>query len=194
MRKGARTRKAIVDQALAAAATLGIESLTIGSLASSLGMSKSGLMGHFRSKEQLQIKVLEEGVQRFVARVVVPSLSEDRGEPRVRAMFDNWLAWADSQPGGCVIYNASSELDDRPGPLRDFLQGAHRDWKATIQRAASIAIEEAHFRADLDVEQFAFELSCIALGYHHAARLLDDGDARRRAQRSFDALLERARG
>lgn len=193
MSKGDQTRKAILDHALAVAATLGLESITIGSLASALGMSKSGLFAHFRSKEQLQLQVLTEAVERFVVHVVAPPLKLPRGEPRVRGFFERWLEWSRAQPGGCVIYNASSELDDRPGPLRDFLQDAHRDWSNTIARAARISVEEGHFRADLDAEQFAFELSSIALGYHHAARLLNDPNALERARRSFEHLLARVR-
>ncbi len=193
MSKGAQTRKAILDHALGVAATLGLESITIGSLATALGMSKSGLFAHFQSKSQLQHQVLAEGVQRFVARVVMPALKLPRGEPRVRAMFERWLEWSRSQPGGCVVFNASSELADRPGPLRDFLQASHRDWVRTVVRAARISIEEGHFRSDLDVEQFAFEISCISLGYHHAARLMDDESALERARLSFEHLLLRAR-
>lgn len=193
MSKGDQTRKAILDHALGVAATLGLESITIGSLASALGMSKSGLFAHFRSKEQLQLQVLTEATERFVVHVVAPPLKLPRGEPRVRGFFERWLEWSRTQPGGCVIYNASSELDDRPGPLRDYLQDAHRNWSSTIQRAARISVEEGHFRADLDLEQFAFELSSIALGYHHAARLLNDPNALERARRSFEHLLARAR-
>ncbi len=193
MSKGDATRKAILDHALAVAGTLGLESITIGSLAAALGMSKSGLFAHFRSKEQLQLQVLTEAVERFVSQVVVPALKLPRGEPRVRALFESWLEWSRAQPGGCVIYNASSELDDRPGPLRDFLQEAHRDWSNTIQRAAGLSVEVGHFREDLELEQFAFELSALALGYHHAARLLNDPKAHQRALAGFERLLLRAR-
>ncbi len=193
MSKGAQTRKAILDHALGVAATLGLESITIGSLASALGMSKSGLFAHFRSKEQLQLQVLTEAVDRFVANVVVPALKLPRGEPRVRALFARWLDFSRSQPGGCVIYSASSELDDRPGALRTFLQAAHREWARTITRAARISIDERHFRADLDVDQFSFELSSIALGFLHASQLLNDVDAHERASHAFEHLLVRAR-
>ena len=55
--------------------------------------------------------------------VVVPAIKQPRGEPRVQALFDNWLAWANSPQveGGCVFIGAATELDDRPGRLRDHL-------------------------------------------------------------------------
>jgi AcrR family transcriptional regulator len=192
MGKGLETRKAILDHALREAAILGLESLTIGNLASALGMSKSGLFAHFRSKQELQIQVLREAVDRFVAQVAVPAIRKPRGRPRVQAFFDRWLDWSRKQPGGCVIHSASSELDDRPGPLRDFLLAAHKQWRNTIRRGARIAIEEGHFRSDLDVDQFAFEFLGIALGFHHASRLLNDTKAPKRARASFAALLDRA--
>lgn len=193
MTKGAETRQAIVEHALGVAATLGLESLTIGRLAAALDMSKSGLFAHFKSKEQLQLQVLSEAVDRFVAHVVVPALRAPRGEPRVRALFVRWLDWSKSQPGGCVIHSASSELDDRPGPLRDFLEGAHRELNATIARAARIGSEEGHFASSLDLDQFAFDFTAIALGYHHASRLLRSEAAEPRAHASFEALLDRSR-
>jgi AcrR family transcriptional regulator len=194
MGKGAETRRSIVDHAIGVAATAGLESLTIGTLASDLGMSKSGLFAHFNSKEQLQLGVLQEAVERFVAHVVVPALGKPRGEPRVSAMFDRWIDWAKTQPGGCIIHSASSELDDRPGVLRDFLLGAHRDLRDTVKRAAQLSCAEGHFRAELDLDQFAFEFTAIALGYHHSSRLLRDRAAEKRAHRAFASLVERARG
>lgn len=193
MGKGGTTRVAIVDVALRVAATEGIEQLTIGSLAREIGMSKSGLYAHFESREELQLEVLKTAVDRFTAQVVLPAFQAPRGEPRVKALFDNWLAWSQAQPGGCLIHSASSELDDRPGPLRDFLEKAHFDLRETIVVAARKASEQGHFRPGLDCEQFAFEFAAIALGFHHASRLLRDRRARDRAELAFQALAERAR-
>src|SRR5215470_9224840 len=64
--KGRQTRQAILDQALSLATRVGVEGLTIGRLAEDLGMSKSGLIAHFQTKEALQVQVLETGAHRFV--------------------------------------------------------------------------------------------------------------------------------
>jgi len=194
MGRGEETRTTIVAHALEVAATDGLDSLTIGRLSSALGMSKSGLFAHFKSKEQLQLQVLQHAVERFVTAVVVPAIKQPRGVARVRALYANWLELAKQQPGGCIIHSASSELDDRPGPLRDFLEQAHRDLRETVERSARICIEEGHFRADLDVRLFAFQFASYALGYQQAARLLRDDSAIDCARASFAELLERARG
>ena len=61
MSKGAQTKTAILDEAIGLASRVGFNALTIGQLAESTGMSKSGLFAHFKSKEALQLETLERG-------------------------------------------------------------------------------------------------------------------------------------
>jgi AcrR family transcriptional regulator len=193
--KGEQTREAILTKALGLATRIGFEGLTIGRLADDLGMSKSGLFAHFRSKEALQLEILRMAGARMVETVVKPALVVKRGEPRVRALFDGWLAWEQSPslPGGCPFMAASFELDDRPGPVRDFVVQNLRDWMDTMAGAARIAVQEGHFRADLDCEQFAHECQGIGLAFVHASRLMRDPKAHARALHAFDALVRAAR-
>lgn len=195
MKKGESTRQAILDDALAQASVLGLGGLTIGSLAKRTGMSKSGLFAHFESKEGLQIQVLEEARDRFVTTVVSPALKHPRGEPRIRALFDRWMSWeqADYLPGGCPFIAAAAELDDQAGPVRERLVGIQRDWVDTLRTSARIAIEEGHFRADLDAAQWAFELWGLVLSYHWYTRLLGASDAADRVRAAFEGLLARSR-
>ena len=193
--KGAQTREAILAHALGLATRIGFEGLTIGRLAEDLRMSKSGLFAHFRSKEALQLDILHMAAARMVESVVKPALAVPRGEPRVRALFERWLAWerSPSLPGGCPFMAASFELDDRPGPVRDFVVQNLRDWIDTLAGAARIAVQEGHFRADLDCQKFAQDCQGIGLGFVHASRLMRDPQARARAQRAFEALVRDAR-
>ncbi|HZS42529.1 MAG TPA: TetR/AcrR family transcriptional regulator [Polyangia bacterium] len=195
MGKGAQTRNVIVERAMRLASRDGLEGLSVGLLAAELGISKSGLFSHFGSKDELQLQVLQAAVDRFREVVVRPALKAPRGAPRIRAMFNNWLAWSNdpSLPGGCIIVAAASELDDRPGAQRDFLVSAQRDWFATLAKAARLTVENGDFREDLDPEQFAFDAYGIILAYHHARRLLRDKKAEARARASFEGLINAAR-
>jgi AcrR family transcriptional regulator len=194
--KGEQTRQAILAHALALASKVGCEGLTIGRLAQDLRLSKSGLFAHFQAKETLQVQVLQTAAERFVEEVVRPALKVARGERRVRALFERWLAWEGSPalPGGCPFVAAAAELDDRPGPARDFLVQSQRDWLDVLANTARTAVREGHFRADLDPDQFAHDLNALMLGYHHAARLMRDSRAAGRARTAFEALLRDARG
>src|SRR3954470_3654513 len=129
MSEGTETRDRILDQTVRLASRDGLEGLTIGTLSSELHLSKSGLFAHFGSKDELQLQVLHAAVAKFNETVVRPALAAPRGEPRIRAFFEHWLAWADNpeMPGGCIFVTASVELDDRPGPQRDFFAKAYGD-------------------------------------------------------------------
>jgi AcrR family transcriptional regulator len=192
MSKGAETREAILDAASRLARTVGLGGITIGTLASTAELSKSGLYAHFRSKESLQLQILEHTRAKLVAEVLAPSLAVRRGEPRVRALFENWLAWDDKE-GGCLFVAASSELDDQPGPVRDHLVRYQQDWLDSLAEVFRTGINEGHFRADVDPEQFAFEEDGVMLSHHMSSRLLSDGLSASKARRAFESLLDRAR-
>lgn len=191
MSKGETTRSAILDVALATASKVGLEALSIGGLAREAGLSKSGLFAHFASKEDLQLEVVRKAISRFVELVISPALKEPRGEPRVRALFERWFDWsrASELPGGCLFIAASSEFDDQPGPVRDLLLSSQKDWLAVLAQAARIAVEEGHFRKDLDTDLFAWQLDSFILGYHHSARLLRSKNAEQQARTAVDSLI-----
>ncbi|MES2855561.1 MAG: TetR/AcrR family transcriptional regulator [Bdellovibrionota bacterium] len=195
-RSSRTTRDNILDTAVKIVSSHGIEGLTIGELAKAVGMSKSGLFAHFGGKDQLQLSVLELATERFVDVVMREGFKAPRGEPRIKAMFKNWLDHLNDEsklPGGSILIAASIELDDRPGTLRDFVQNAQKDLIANIEKAAEIAVEEGHFRKDLDVELFAWSLYSFVLGYHHFKRMLEDPKAELHVKKSFNGLLEVAR-
>ena len=195
MRKGDATRAAILERGVRLATQAGLEGLSIGRLATELGLSKSGLFAHFRSKEALQIQVLDASAERFVQEVVRPALREPRGERRLRAIFERWLAWTqtNSGPGGCLFVAAASELDDRPGAVRERLVALQKGWLEILATVYRTGVEEQQFRRDLEPDQFAYDLYSVMLGFHHAARLLRDPKADARANAAFERLIASVR-
>jgi len=191
--KGEQTRTAILDEALRIASRLGLEGLTIGSLADATGMSKSGLFAHFGSREDLQLAVLEHAAQLYGEKVFVPVLKIERGLPRLRALFERWLDWTleSGLPGGCIMISAAAEYDDRPGPIRDAVITNQHRGNAITQKAVRLAIEEGHLSPETDPEQISFEMLGIVLASHNHRRLLGDKEARKRALTAFDELITR---
>jgi AcrR family transcriptional regulator len=191
---GLRTREAILEHAARLATVEGIEGLSLARLADDVGMSKSGLFAHFGSKEDLQIEVLRVASADFAERVIAPSLKQPRGPARLRAIFERWLAWAADPevPGGCVFAGASFELDDQPGPVRDYLVEEEKRLLDVLSRSARLGIESGLLRKDLDTELFAFQIHGLMLGFHHARRLMRLRNAEAMARQSFDQLLTQA--
>jgi AcrR family transcriptional regulator len=194
MTKGAETRDRIVDRAFRIASREGLEGLSIGTLATELAMSKSGLFAHFGSKEDLQLAVLEAASVRFQETVVRPAFKAPRGLPRVRKLFDLWIRWMTdpSLPGGCLFVAAATELDDRQGRPRDFLVATERTLLDAIAKSARLAVEEGHFVKKLDVEQFAYELHAFMLAFNHAHRLMEEPLAEERTRAAFERLVASA--
>ncbi|MBU1238058.1 MAG: TetR/AcrR family transcriptional regulator [Gammaproteobacteria bacterium] len=194
MSKGEETRAAILDAAVMQASEAGFESLTIGSLAERTGMSKSGLFAHFGSREELQVAAVEAAAGRFTEAVFLPALKVRRGLPRLRALFDYWLDWTQRSglPHGCPIHAAAVEFDDRPGPVRDAVVAHFRSLEEGLARAVGLAIEQGHFRANFDVDQFVFDMMGIVHAYHYRSRLLRRNDAILRARESFERLVATA--
>ncbi len=193
MRKGEATRLAILDEAQRVASKVGLGGLTIGSLAAATQLSKSGLFAHFQSKESLQEQLLAYTTGQFIDQVVRPALAAPRGEPRVRELFERWLSWCRTDPGGCLLVSAAIELDDQPGPVRDRLLQDKRDFVELIVQVFRTGVTEGHFREDADPGQFAQDLDGVLLGYTVASRLLRESQAEDRARRAFTVLLEAAR-
>lgn len=191
MRKGDRTREAILDQALDLASVLGVEGLSIGALATATGLSKSGLFAHFGSKAALQVALIDSAAERFLDHVVRPVRRGTSGLARLNAYFENWISWIDKsgRGGGCPLVAAAVELDDREGPARERLVHLQRQWLDALARVAGQAVERGEFRADLECAQFAHDLHAVILGYHNARRLLRDPQAERRAHRGFASLI-----
>lgn len=188
-------RGAILDRGLALASEVGLQGLTIGQLAEAVDMTRGGLYAHFDSKEEVLREILEKAVDRFVEEGVRPALNAPRGEARVRALFEAWLEWtkAPPMPGGCVFISSATELDDRPGPLREYLVRTQQQWKDVLRRAVVLAQEEGDFRVGLEPEQFVYDLFAIVLAFHYFDRLFDDSEAEARARRAFERVVDRAR-
>ena len=182
--KGETTRRAVLERAVNLASTDGLEGLTIGRLASDMGLSKSGLFGHFGSKEDLQIATVEQASRRFIEEVIVPAYEQPEGPERLRALCEHYLDHlaSDVFPGGCFWAAASAEFDSRPGPVRDAVLAKSTAWLGELERQARAA-------GAGDPRQLAFELHALAQGANWQFQLLGDRDVFERARRAMDRLL-----
>ncbi len=177
----------ILTSALELSRTIGLEALTIGALAKTVGMSKSGLFGHFNSKEKLQKMVLDFAADQFTQEVIRPALKTQRGLKRLDKMISNWLSWSTTKKnGGCPFISAIIEFDDRPGEIREHVKHYQSMMLDSFAKAVNIAIEEKELASDCNPEQFAFQLYGYVISYHVYHRLLSDDKAQ---EKFLDAYL-----
>jgi len=192
--KGAETKFAILQEGVAAAFRVGLGRLTIGELARSSGLSKSGLYAHFRSKQELQLQVLGRARTEFTDSVIRPAIAAPRGEPRVRALFEHWAdRGLRRAPGCCLFVKALTEFEGQSGPVHDQLVQDHRDLHDSIAQIFTTGITEGQFREDADPMQFAFALNGVMLSGYHWLPIYDADQAHTRSRRAFEALLDSVR-
>ena len=173
----------------------GLAGVTLGVLAEQVGMSKSGVFAHFRSKDEVQVALLDRMVAVAAEHVVEPALAEAEGLPRLEALVARWLGWSTRAGlrGGCPVAAALFELDDTEGPVRDKVAAMEAEWRGLLGGLVRRAVELGHLRGDLDPDQFVWELCGIYLSHHASRRFLRDPTADSRAGVAFRALLDRAR-
>ena len=194
--RGARTRAQILETAANLASVEGLEGLTIGRLATELGMSKSGLFAHFGSKEELQLATIGAAREIFAREVVAPAREAERGLPRLEALIAAKLRYERGEifDGGCFFETVRGEFDSRrPGPVRDAIEADLDEWNALMLRAITSAITAGHLRADTDAEQLLYEIEALSAAATLRHQMSRDATLFARAEAAIDARLAAAR-
>ena len=190
--KGLQTKALIVDTALQLAMHNGLDSLSIGGLADATQMSKSGVFAHFGSREELQISVIREYHQRFEQEVFYPALKAERGLPRLRALFDNWMKRTTIElDSGCIYISGAIEFHDNIGPVRNALVESVSSWHAALRRAIEQCKDLGDLHPDADVNQILSEIHGLILVLHYEARFMRTPGAVQRATTGFENILQR---
>ncbi|MEU4428012.1 TetR/AcrR family transcriptional regulator [Actinoplanes sp. NPDC024001] len=186
-----QARQTILRRAADIASQDGLEGLSIGRLATDLGLSKSGLFGYFGSKEELQLATIRTATAIFLDEVVKPALAAPPGLSRLRLLLDNWLSYSERRvfAGGCFFASANAEFDARPGRVRDALTTAARDWNRLLTETTHEARARGELPAETDPDQLAFELVAFLQAANAASLLHDDPTAYHRARTAAHARL-----
>lgn len=186
-----QTRADILAKGVRLASTEGLEGLTIGRLATALEMSKSGVLGHFGSKEELQLAVVDAAADIFAREVADRARGAEPGLPKLLAMCRSWVAYLERRvfPGGCFFTAAAAEFDDRPGRVRDTIVGLTSVWNRDLYRQIRMAVESGDLPKDTDADQLVFEIEGVILALNHTQQLHRDRTAPGRARRALGRLL-----
>ena len=160
IRRGDKTRREVLRAAVDIASVDGLDGLSIGRLAAELGISKSGLIGHFGTKEELQLATIRAARAIFVHTIIEPSLRIAPGLAQVRSLLDGWLEYSSDRrfPGGCFFARASHEYAARPGAVRDALATVDEEWLGLIEEAIRGAQAAGEIDAAVDAAQLTYEL------------------------------------
>jgi AcrR family transcriptional regulator len=138
----------------------GIEGLSIGGLASELGMSKSGLYAHFGSKVDLQMATVGEAARIFEETVVAPAMSAPTAHARLLALGELYVQHLRDRvfPGGCFFAGAALEMGSRPGPVRESIADFQRRLTGLFAELVVAAQQDGRLLGE-DPRGLAFEIN-----------------------------------
>jgi AcrR family transcriptional regulator len=172
----------------------GLGSLTIGRLARELGLSKSGVFAHFRSKRRLQRETIQAAREVFRREVMDPGLAAPEGLARLGSLLEAYLSYVERGvfPGGCFFAHLLAEFDAPPGPIHDEVVEIQRGWLGLLQELVGSAQARGELDPAADAAQLAFELYAPLELANYLSTLQRDPAVVGRGRRAVRAVLARA--
>lgn len=139
--RGDVTRRRVAREAAMIATVSGLDSITVGLLSERTGVSKSGILTVFGSREAIQVAAVAEARRIYQEVVVGPVWDAPPGAPRLRALLGSWVDYLKSGvfPGGCFIAATSVEYGHRTGPVADAVRRLKREWIELLESELAAA-------------------------------------------------------
>lgn len=193
--KGDERRAAILLAAARLATTKGLQGLSIGDLATHLGMSKSGLYAHFRSKEELELATIETAARIFDREVLQSVRAAPPGTRRLKTLVEAFLSHLERRvfPGGCFFAAVAAELDTRPGRAHDRVLEVLSDWRSLIRQCLDEARTHREIDRNADLEQAVFEVQGMLTAANFLFVMMNDPMPLRNARKGVQNVLDRLR-
>jgi AcrR family transcriptional regulator len=153
--RGDRRRQQILDAAVELFASKGYRGTGVAALAERVGMTATGMLYYFGSKERLLQEVVAERDRRDVLDLSSLSLSSFRGLGRHNAETAILTRLY-------VVLGAESlDTDD---PLHEFFVERYETARALVRSVLEHERDQGHLRSDIDVEQTALEVIAMLMG------------------------------
>jgi AcrR family transcriptional regulator len=193
---GVESRRTILLAAANLATTRGLEGLSIGELAQHIGMSKSGLYAHFKSKEELELATIETAAEIFERDVLGPASESPGSLRRVLALSEAFLGHLERRvfPGGCFFATVSVQLASRPGRPRDRVMELQKLWVEQFAEALGQAVAGDELPRDADIDQLVFEITAMLVRANFTWIATGETRVLEQARTGIHHVLERVAG
>lgn len=190
---GIESRHAILTAAARLATTRGLEGLSIGDLARHIGMSKSGLYAHFKSKEELELATIEMAAEIFKDDVFDKIPESPRGLARVTVLTEVFLQHLIRRtfPGGCFFATVATQLAAHPGRARDRIMELQTAWVSQFVTALGQARDAGEIAGDVELDQLSFEIMAMMFRANFDWVITEDERVLDRARVGVKNVLDR---
>ena len=193
---GLESRRTILQAAVTLATTRGLEALSVGELAQHIGMSKSGLYAHFKSKEELELATIEAAAEIFEREVLTPAGAAPQGLRRVWGLCEAFLGHLERRvfPGGCFFATVSAQLASHPGRPRDRVMELQAHWLGQFAAALGQAVDGGELPREADIGQLVFEITAMLVRANFSWVVTGEARVLEQARIGIRHVLERVAG
>jgi TetR/AcrR family transcriptional regulator, transcriptional repressor for nem operon len=183
MKKGERTRHAIVEKAAGVFNTKGYFGSSMNDIVLETGLEKGGIYNHFASKEELALEAFEFSTGIMRRRFELALEDREGALERLFAIVDVLGGLADDPPvaGGCPVLNTAIEADDAYPVLKERAREAMTGWIRLIGSITKEGIHSGELEPGTDPRETASVVVATLEGAVMLSKLYDDPVHMRRA-------------
>ena len=176
MSKSIVTRQHIVEKAAAIFNSKGYAGTSMGDIVAATGLSKGGVYGNFRSKEEIAIAAFEHAVDYVYEQIGARTSVIEHTLDKLKAVVYFYKEHILNPPiaGGCPLQNTAVEADDTQPALRRRVMQAMDEWQARIVRTLEKGKQRGEVKPDVDAASFALQFIGTLEGGLMLAQLYKD--------------------
>ena len=175
MSKAEQTREFIIEQTAPIFNAKGFAGTSLSDLTEATGLTKGGIYGNFRNKDEVALAAFDYNFGRVTAYLKERILAEENAIERLRVyprVYRNFLKIPFLKTG-CPILNTATDADDTHPALKKKAADALRFWKQSLENQVKRGIERGEIRKEANPAQFAVVMMALIEGAVMQAKVLD---------------------
>jgi TetR/AcrR family transcriptional regulator, transcriptional repressor for nem operon len=191
MRKGERTRRAIIERSAPVFNTRGYFGTSMSDLVRETGLEKGGIYNHFGGKEELALAAFEYAVGVMERRYEKAMEGKDGALERLFAVMYEMAGIVENPPvaGGCPVLNSAVESTDANPALKERAREFAGGWLRLVGSIVKEGKESGEFHPDADPRKTASVVVSTLEGAVMLSRLHEDPSHMKRAVRHLEEYL-----
>lgn len=132
----------------------GYQTTTVDELLEASGVTKSNFYYHFKSKEELALKILDVRMKQFESEVILSTLGEISLSPKkqLQRFYDRIANFHRDLKCkyGCPFGNLALEMSDVSEKFRKRLSAFFKNWEKAIEECVHEGVVRGEFRRDIN--------------------------------------------
>lgn len=190
--KAAQTRQYIIRQSSPVFNTKGYSGTSLQDIMDVTGLTKGGIYGNFKNKEEIAFRVFDYNVKLIIDKVTSLVTKEKDACDKLNAIIKFYRSYYFSPivTGGCPIINLAIESDDTHPGFRLKVIEALDILRSSIIHILKRGKEFKQVRSDLDISQFATIFLAMVEGGLMMSRTFQEGKFMNDCMAHLTSLVE----